>query len=71
MTLRTKQIIIASLAGLFLISLIFVQAMEVARKREEVGLAAPHIAVPASSSACVDCHRQLSPGGLFKQGGFA
>jgi hypothetical protein len=62
MSLKTKQIIIALLGGLFLLSLVFVQWMEVARKREEAGLAAPHIAVPASSASCVECHRTVSPG---------
>ncbi|HVR75646.1 MAG TPA: multiheme c-type cytochrome [Planctomycetota bacterium] len=62
MTLRTKQAIIAVLGGAFLLSLIFVQWMEVARKREEAGLAPPRIAVPSTSRACVDCHQQLTPG---------
>jgi hypothetical protein len=62
MTLRTKQIIIAGLSALFLISLVFVQGLEVARKREEAGLTAPHVVVPVSSKSCVECHQQLSPG---------
>src|SRR5262245_1325895 len=62
MSLKTKQIIIALLGGLFLLSLVFVQWMEVTRRREEAGLVAPHIAVPASSTSCVDCHQQISPG---------
>lgn len=61
MTLKTKQIIIALLSALFLVSLVFVQWMEVMRKREEVGQAPAHIAVPASSKSCVDCHGQSSP----------
>ncbi|MCP5109257.1 MAG: ammonia-forming cytochrome c nitrite reductase subunit c552, partial [bacterium] len=36
--------------------------METARKAEEAGLRDPHIAVPASSKACVDCHVQANPG---------
>lgn len=60
--MKTKQLIIAALGGLFLLSLVFVQWMEVARKRQEAGLAAPHIAVPANSKACVDCHAQTTPG---------
>ncbi|MCH7685449.1 MAG: hydroxylamine oxidoreductase, partial [Planctomycetes bacterium] len=36
--------------------------MEVARKRQEVGLAPAHISVPATSKSCVECHGQLSPG---------
>jgi hypothetical protein len=62
MSLRAKQIIIASLGGLFLLSLIFVQWMEVARRREEAGVTRAHITVPAASSACVECHRSVSPG---------
>jgi len=62
MTLKTKQWIIATLGAAFLLSLIFVQYMEVARKQEEVGLLPRHIAVPASSAQCVDCHAKSSPG---------
>ena len=62
MTLNTKRIIIAVLGAAFLVSLLFVQWMEVARKREEAGLVPPHIVVPASSKQCVDCHRQGNPG---------
>ncbi len=62
MTLKTKQIVIASLATLFLLSLVFVQWMEVVRKKEEAGLAAPHIVVPAASADCVKCHGQSTPG---------
>jgi hypothetical protein len=61
-TLKTKQIIIAVLGGAFLISLIFVQWMEVARKREEAGLGAHRVAVPATSKECVDCHLNISMG---------
>jgi len=62
MTLKSKQFIIAILGGAFLVSLIFVQWMEIIRKREEVGQVARHIAVPASSHNCVECHAQSSPG---------
>ena len=62
MKLRTKQIIIAVLGFAFLVSLIFVQWMEVVRKQQEAGLIAPHIAIPVSSRKCVECHRQSSPG---------
>ncbi len=65
MTLETKRLIIAGLGALFLLSLVFVQWMETARKAEEAGLAKPHIAVPASSRACVDCHTQSNPGIVF------
>jgi len=62
MRLETKRIIIASLGGLFLLSLVFVQWMETARKAEEAGLREPHIAVPAASKECVDCHAEENPG---------
>ena len=62
MSLNAKRWIIAALGALFLISLVLVQAMEVARKREEMGLSRGHIAVPASSRQCVDCHEQANPG---------
>lgn len=62
MSLNQKRIVIAALAALFLLSLVFVQWMEVARKQEEVGLRGPHIVVPESSKACVDCHAQGTPG---------
>lgn len=62
MTIRTKHIIIALLSAAFIISLIFVQWMEVARKREEAGLGVRHVSVPASSTSCVECHRKSSPG---------
>lgn len=62
MSLKTKQVIIGLLGLLFLTSLIFVQWMEVARKREEAGITAHHVSIPATSKSCVDCHRQSSPG---------
>jgi hypothetical protein len=62
MTLKTKRIIIAILSAAFLLSLLFVQWMEVIRKREEAGLAGPKVVVPASSKACVDCHGQTTAG---------
>lgn len=62
MSLKTKQVIIGLLGLLFLTSLIFVQWMEVARKREEAGLTPHNVSVPASSESCVACHRQSSPG---------
>ncbi len=62
MLLRTKQYIIGLLGILFLLSLVFVQAMEVARKREESGVTSAHISVPANSKSCVDCHGKSSPG---------
>ena len=62
MQLKTKRNIIGVLGIIFLVSLVLVQWMEVARKREEVGLAPAHISVPATSKSCVDCHGQSSPG---------
>jgi hypothetical protein len=61
-TLRTKQIVISVLASVFLLSLVFVQFMEVARKREEAGLAPVKISVPAASKDCVECHAKTEPG---------
>ena len=62
MTVKTKQLIVGILGLAFLASLIFVQAMEVARKKAESGEAAAHVAVPASSKRCIECHVKLSPG---------
>ena len=61
MTLETKRIVIATLGGLFLLSLVLVQWMETARKAEEAGLRAPHVSVPANSKECVDCHARRIP----------
>ncbi|MCA9143947.1 MAG: hydroxylamine oxidoreductase [Planctomycetaceae bacterium] len=62
MSLRAKQIIIAILGFIFLLSLVFVQWVEVTRKQEEAGLTAHHIAVPIKSRQCVECHEKSSPG---------
>lgn len=62
MSLKTKQWIIGFLAAAFLVSLIFVQWMEVARKREEAGLGPRHVAVPVNSKQCVECHAKSTPG---------
>lgn len=62
MGLKTKQVIIGLLGLLFLASLVFVQWMEVTRRRQEAGLTPHHVSIPASSKACVDCHQQSSPG---------
>lgn len=62
MSLRTKQIIIAALAVVFLASLILVQYEEVTRRRQEAGLTDPRIVVPASSMNCVQCHQEQTPG---------
>lgn len=62
MSLKTKQLIIAVLGGLFLVSLIFVQWMEVARKQAESGLAVRHVSYPEDSKTCIECHQKESPG---------
>ncbi len=62
MGLETKRWIIGGLGVLFLVSLVFVQAMEVLRKEAEVGHGGPHFVVPASSKQCVECHQQTTPG---------
>ncbi|MCB1032676.1 MAG: hydroxylamine oxidoreductase, partial [Acidobacteria bacterium] len=61
MTLNQKRLVIIGLAFLFLASLVLVQWREVARKQEELGIAPAHVAVPATSKACVDCHGQTTP----------
>ena len=62
MSLKTKRIIIALLAACFVLSLLFVQWMEILRKKQEAGLAPQPILVPATSKDCVDCHTKSSPG---------
>jgi hypothetical protein len=62
MSLNTKRVILAVLSVVFLLSLLYVQRMEVARREAEVGLVAPILAVPASSEVCVTCHGQANPG---------
>ncbi|MHC4177880.1 MAG: multiheme c-type cytochrome [Planctomycetota bacterium] len=62
MTLKVKRIVIASLSAVFLISLLFVQWMEIIRKRQEAGLAEPEISVAAESWDCWDCHKRHTPG---------
>ncbi len=62
MTLQAKRVLLALLGATFLASLLFVQWMEVLRKREEVGLTPPIIAVSAGSRECVKCHTEESPG---------
>lgn len=62
MSLRAKQVIIATLSLVFLVSLIFVQWMEVARKQVEAGLKVKPVSIPAASQSCVACHQKLTPG---------
>ena len=61
MTLEQKRWILIVLSLIFLLSLVFVQRMEVARKLAETGQI-DHVSVPTSSKQCVDCHRQTTPG---------
>jgi hypothetical protein len=53
MSIRTKQIIIALLSAAFIVSLIFVQWMEVLRKQEESGVGVRHVSIPANSTSRV------------------
>ncbi|MFO0811365.1 MAG: multiheme c-type cytochrome [Gemmataceae bacterium] len=62
MTLEFKRFIIGALGGLFLLSLVFVQWMEVVRKKAESGESAAHVAIPASSKNCIECHKATTPG---------
>lgn len=62
MGLKTKQLIIGFLGLVFLASLVFVQYMEVTRRRQEAGLDVHAVSIPANSKSCVDCHHQSSPG---------
>lgn len=62
MSLKVKQVLIGLLGLIFLASLILVQAMEVLRRRAEVGLGPRHHALPASSRGCIECHQKESPG---------
>jgi hypothetical protein len=62
MSIKVKQAIIAILGMAFLVSLIFVQWMEVARRQQEAGLAPHPVSVPNSSVTCIACHSQSSPG---------
>jgi hypothetical protein len=61
MRLEIKRLIIAILGGLFLVSLILVQWMEVLRKRSEAGIDSAPAIIPASSKQCVECHQQSNP----------
>ncbi|HVS14113.1 MAG TPA: multiheme c-type cytochrome [Thermoanaerobaculia bacterium] len=59
--MNQKRLVIAFLAMVFLLSLVLVQWMEVIRRAEEAGISEHRVAIPASSRACVDCHRQTTP----------
>src|SRR5262249_47593047 len=60
MSLEAKRYLIGALGALFLLSLLFVQWMEVLRKKAESGEA--RVVIPASSKQCIDCHQQGTPG---------
>ncbi|MCP3996870.1 MAG: hydroxylamine oxidoreductase, partial [bacterium] len=60
--MRQKQLIIAGLGAVFLLSLVFVQGLEVSRRRAESGLGSAHISVPSNAKECVDCHEKANPG---------
>ncbi len=62
MTLRMKQWIIFTLSMIFLGSLVYVQRAEIIRREAEAGLRPPHVVIPASSKACVECHQKSTPG---------
>lgn len=62
MKVQTKQYIVGFLGLVFLASLVFVQFMEVERKKEESGKRTAHVAIPANSRSCVECHQKSSPG---------
>jgi hypothetical protein len=62
MSVRAKQILIAILGLCFLASLIFVQWLEVVRRRQEAGQAAHPVSIPDNSRSCVECHDQSTPG---------
>jgi len=62
MDLKTKRIIIGALGFLFLVSLVYVQKLEVDRQRRDSGLVPPLITIPASSKNCVVCHSENTPG---------
>lgn len=62
MSLTGKQYLIGVLGLGFLGSLIYVQSMEVARRRHENGLDVRTAAIPATSKSCVECHQQQTPG---------
>jgi hydroxylamine dehydrogenase len=61
-TLEAKRVVIAVLGSAFVGSLLFVQWMEVARRREEAGVAPAHVVVPAASTRCVSCHTEGNKG---------
>ena len=62
MTLDAKRFIIAALGLLFLFSLVVVQWEETTRRATDAGLARARITPPASSTRCVTCHDETTPG---------
>ena len=62
MTLDQKRWVIGGLGLLFLLSLVAVQWLEIARRRQETGDRRAFVTTPATSRQCVDCHTQISKG---------
>jgi len=62
MSLRVKQFIIAILGAAFLVSLIYVQRLELLRRQQEAGLREHAVAIPTSSEKCIFCHTDSTPG---------
>ncbi|MHC5064854.1 MAG: multiheme c-type cytochrome [Planctomycetota bacterium] len=62
MSLKFKQYVIAILGLAFLGSLIYVQQMELVRRKQEAGLVDAFAAIPANSQRCFECHEQSNPG---------
>ncbi|MBK9386356.1 MAG: hydroxylamine oxidoreductase [Planctomycetes bacterium] len=62
MSLTFKRYLIGFLGFLFLLSLVFVQWTEVQRREHESTRRPKQATVPASSTGCVQCHQNLTPG---------
>ncbi len=62
MSLKAKRLLIAVLGFVFLGSLLLVMWMEIVRKQEEAGLVRAHPTPPEGSAACVECHKNDTPG---------
>ncbi len=62
MSLKAKQVVIAILGTAFLGSLIFVQWMEVVRRKAETGTRRGPTTIPVTSKGCVECHNKTTPG---------
>jgi len=62
MSLEFKKKVVVAVALLFLASLVFVQYLEINRRRVEAGLEEHTVIVPETSEGCVTCHQALTPG---------